>query len=277
MNKFKKATAIIIVLFAVLSLLAGCRKTESDIFPNIFDAEDATSAAADDTTNLTTAEIDESLPVTSTSGVNPAPTTVKPDAGSNEFITNSFDVDIRIVSNTSFAFTETIDVTYNAARHGIIRTIPLTGRNLKIVSGKKVDSDCKIAVSDIQVEGYEYSATIDGNEQIIKIGNPNVSVTGHFKYVIEYKCTIIKNGGEANQFYWNLLPSRWEVPIAKSSITILLPAKINKSHISFYGDVEYSYSVKNKTIAANIVEPFLPGDNLTVLIHFPDNFFNRLP
>lgn len=200
-------------------------------------------------------------------------TSARTVSDSDPFITHQYDVTVNIRSLDTFDFTETIEVTFNEARRGIYLTKPITGQTKKTVNGQLVTSDYELSFSDIRVEGHPFNAYKDGDTQVIKIGDPNHSFVGPARYVVHYQCRVIKSDG-SNQFYWNLLPTEWEVPIENAKTVVVLPKSIDKNSVSFHTELNYSSTVIGNTIIADLEEPVTPGTGLTIMVIFPDNYFS---
>jgi uncharacterized membrane protein len=132
---------------------------------------------------------------------------------------NAFDADILVVKNGSVEVEETIVYNFgDNERHGIYRDIPLTAKD---------GPDIVIAVDSVKNEtgkSYHYSTSLSGDEIHIKIGDPDVLVSGVKTYVIRYTVTnVIRPFEDHDEFYWNVTGNGWKVPIKSASAAFRFP------------------------------------------------------
>ena len=138
----------------------------------------------------------------------------------SEVIT-SFDVDIRVSEDNKAVVTESILYDFGAnERRGIIREIPIV---YTLAEGDVSLDLTVIGVTDelgnpqpFVEEGYYYKS--------IRIGDPDIYITGAHWYVITYIVENIVNGFDSHdELYWNVTGNEWDVPINSASIDIYLP------------------------------------------------------
>jgi hypothetical protein len=148
------------------------------------------------------------------------PQNVSADEG---WVISSFHSDIAIAASSALTITEGIDVDFGSQqRHGIFRTIPTRYRyddshdryyHLEVVS-----------VTD-GARPLIYSDSIVDFNQVIKIGDPNVLVSGANRYVITYSVVGALNSfSERDELFWNVDGGLWPVPKQKVSATVHVPA-----------------------------------------------------
>ena len=99
------------------------------------------------------------------------------------YITESFVVDIKVDKDCIYHVSEKITVNFKEPRRGIFRYIPYAARNSRI--------------EDISVKGgnLDVSNAQNGRSKykVIRIGDPDVTLTGRHEYVINYKIRGIYN------------------------------------------------------------------------------------
>src|SRR3982074_1704420 len=114
--------------------------------------------------------------------------TVQADEG---WIITSFHSDITIAGDSSLTIKEDIRVDFGSLqKHGIFRTIPLRYRF--------DDSRDRYYLLDVKSvtngsRALRYSESIDHDNDVIKIGDPNVLVSGTNRYVITYTVVGVLN------------------------------------------------------------------------------------
>lgn len=120
---------------------------------------------------------------------------------------------------------ETLTVDFPVARHGIFRffdTLDNPG------------SDSRIIPKDVSItrdgarEDYERLTEQRGTIITLKIGRADTTLTGTHTYRISYRIEgVLAPGtdGQPTQFYWDLVPPGWQMPITQARLTVHLPAE----------------------------------------------------
>ena len=141
-----------------------------------------------------------------------------------------FQADIAINKNGSINVTETIIYFFDTPRHGIFRNIPFTKRDDQ---NKRLDlafDDFKVA--DENGKKYKFEKTKEGEELIIKIGDPNKTIEGKHVYKISYSVKgALGYFEDHDELYWNATGNGWDVPIKNAGVNITLPEKLTENGI----------------------------------------------
>ncbi len=135
-----------------------------------------------------------------------------------------FEVDVFLSASERFAVEERITYDFGAEqRHGIERWIP-------IAYGRGRAADYRIAL-DVQsvtdASGAELPVTErrDGRNLVLRIGDPNVLVSGVREYRVRYA---VRRGflylEQHDELYWNATGTEWEVPIEGAGARVYLPS-----------------------------------------------------
>ena len=188
---------------------------------------------------------------------------------------NSFDTDIYIPDNGVVRVEENITYQFPAAkRRGIIREIPYKykiGRNnynLRI----NVNS-----VTDFEGRKYNYTVKKENGYMVIKIGDPDKTVSGVKDYRIEYFVKkVLREFEDYDEFYWNVTGTEWNLPIVSSSAHIYFETEIPEGlkldcFSGSYGSTEKncSYSVSSDSIVYKSDGELNPYQGLTIVLGFP--------
>ena len=115
--------------------------------------------------------------------------------------TKAFNVEMKVSENNTIDVSETINVTFTGGKYGIYRYIPLKGTVYMKKDGKIHEVDTKMKVSDIDVDGYEYETYTENGNQVIKIGDPDLMLTGDQSYRISYKLTVYDDGFDKFDYF----------------------------------------------------------------------------
>jgi uncharacterized protein (TIGR04222 family) len=154
----------------------------------------------------------------------PAYGVAKPNAAEQERV-DSYGVSLQVRQNGDLHVTETIAYHFGTgtARHGIVRTIPLR---------RHVDSgrDRVIEVRNARVQGAapgDLTVTTSDGHTVLKVGDPNVTVSGARTYVIDYDVPrALVPRGTANELSWNAVGTEWKVPVRAVTVNVSAPVRI---------------------------------------------------
>ena len=138
---------------------------------------------------------------------------------------DSFDATIKIREDAAIEVSEKIEYDFGVAqKHGIFRNIPVKYQarggnyNLRI-------SD--ISVADEKGAAYKFTTSYPGDNIQIKIGDPNIEITGRHIYAINYTIKrAINYFSDHDELYWNITGDKWPVAIGSASANIILPQKL---------------------------------------------------
>lgn len=148
---------------------------------------------------------------------------------SSESITR-LDVAIEIQEDRSIFVEEYILYNFgDNQKHGIIRSIP---------EGKIPGSLKRLQVEDIRVfdenqNRQPFETMQGGNFVDIKIGDPDIYITGEKVYVVKYRVeNAIGLFQDFDELYWNSIGHDWEVPIYQVRSSILIPENLQASEVT---------------------------------------------
>ena len=134
------------------------------------------------------------------------------DSDSYDYYIKDFQVDVVANSDRSYDVTETITVYFNVESRGIFRDIDT------------VSSAERYRIENINVLGDPFVVTERYDYINVRIGDPDVYITGEKTYVITYTRLNYDDGvPNYDYFYMDLIGDRWDVPILNFSATVRLP------------------------------------------------------
>jgi uncharacterized membrane protein YgcG len=140
-----------------------------------------------------------------------------------------YDVAIEIEPSGSILVTETIDYDFGSSqRHGIYRDVPehVPYRNTKL------DRVYRITVVSVTATGgasADHAIEHENGYFRIRIGDPDVLVSGRYTYTIEYRVEGALNGfPDHDELYWNAIGPEWDYAIEQSKVTVTAPAPITR-------------------------------------------------
>jgi hypothetical protein len=120
---------------------------------------------------------------------------------------------------------ETLTVDFPVSRHGIFRFFDTWDGGGD--DGRLVPRDIEV-LRDGQSEPYDVQSNERGRYRNIKIGDAGRTLFGEHTYRISYRIDGALAPGEdgGTQFYWDVIPQGWTMPIRQSEITVHLPVAI---------------------------------------------------
>src|SRR6266851_129194 len=150
------------------------------------------------------------------------------------WVITSFESAISIASDSTLTVKEDVRVDFgNLLKHGIFRTIPLRYRyndshdryyNLSVMS-----------VADGS-KNVDFAITEASDNEVIKIGNPSVLVTGRQRYVITYTVVGAMNSfSDHDELFWNVDGALWPVPKLGVGATVHLPSSAFQKAACYQG------------------------------------------
>ena len=183
-----------------------------------------------------------------------------------------------VITDEGYAdFTETIEVLFSEPRHGIFRQIPLKSE----VNGKTVVR----ILRDIKVQGFRFSTSKEGNNLVLKIGDPDIYVDGRQVYHITYRVLNPLNFFEEHsEFYWDLMGNSWPVVTEAFAFEVSLPDRIslNNADVRCFsgprGSTEQGAELQvfSNRISGRAIQKLMPEEGVTLAIRLPGAAFQPM-
>lgn len=150
-----------------------------------------------------------------------------PEAAEEPTTITSYVADFDLHEDGSMDVVEQITVDFPVTdRHGIFRFFDRTDPSQPDVRHIVEDVEVTVDGDDVPVD----RSLEDGRYDVLKIGDPDATVSlGEHTYEIRYHLpAVLGPGGDGvstdSQLYWNLIPGGWQQDIARSQLTVHLPA-----------------------------------------------------
>lgn len=192
----------------------------------------------------------------------------------------SFRSEIIIDGRGDLAIIETIVYDFEGLnRHGIFRTIP---ENFRAEGSKGKISIDFLGVYDGMGRARPYTTSGTFGVAEIKIGNPDVYVSGVQTYIIKYQ---VKNAtgflSDVDELYWNVTGNDWEVPMEHIDVFVEFPTGVLKedSVYLYCGERDSSsqcdtrVDLKNNSISIVGVDELRAGEGMTIDLEFDKGSF----
>ncbi len=185
---------------------------------------------------------------------------------------NNFDSVITLHKDGSFDVEEVIQYDFDVFnKHGIFRTIPLI--HPQKASSWYKERKIKVEVNSVQVDrsSAPFNLSESGNELEIKIGDPDVTITGVHEYRIYYRVEggLSYYGNNNPELYWDVTGTDWEVPILAAKATVNDPDLITTDERACYrgsegGSLSCDMQSATSSLALFSTSELAPGEGLTI-------------
>jgi uncharacterized protein (TIGR04222 family) len=191
---------------------------------------------------------------------------------------HNYDVDVRIEPTGTVRVHEVIDYDFGVVpKHGIFRDVPV-----RFDYPPKANHDRVYPLDVVSVQASEgtpaqytiESGDVDGvGLKRIKIGDPDVTISGRHTYDITYTLKGVLNGFEDHdELNLNAIGPGWTVPIDRASVTVEAPADVTRV-ACFSGPVGSSLTCgtanSSGTTATFTQDDMAPGEAFTVVVAIP--------
>jgi uncharacterized membrane protein YgcG len=184
-----------------------------------------------------------------------------------------FDSQIQIRADGSLAITESIDVDFGSQlKHGIFRYIPvryhLDDRNDRVY-------DLRFrSVADASGRAWKYETSDAGPNKVIKIGDPDRTISGRQSYRIAYDVSGVLNAfADHDELFWNVNGGDWPVRTRAVTSRVQLPRGDVTQVACFQGPTGSTQPCRStKTgAAADFAATRLlgVGEQATIVVGFP--------
>lgn len=139
----------------------------------------------------------------------------------NDFTVDNFTADYYLTKDDpqgEMRVVERLNVTFTDLNHGILRALPRTYKNLPLnIHVNRVTSDSGAPAT------YSTSNDSNGNE-VIKIGDPNLTVTGAQQYTIDYTLqNVVTFYGDHDELFWDVNGTDWSQDFTHVTARLHLP------------------------------------------------------
>ena len=188
------------------------------------------------------------------------------------WVVERFDADILVAADGSLVITETIAVDFGTLqKHGIFRYIPVRyewDRRYDRVYGYSV-----MSVGDGAGRDHPYERSTSGADLVIKIGDPDRTVSGRQTYVIRYRIEGALNGFvDHDELFWNVT-GVWPVAIRSAEARVHLERSAPTRAACFQGYAGSSEGCRAPRDPASgafaASRQLREGEQLTIVAGFP--------
>jgi uncharacterized membrane protein YgcG len=197
----------------------------------------------------------------------------------NDFTVTNFTADYYLSTadpQGQLTVKERLDVDFTDYNHGILRAIP-----------EKYNGQAQhIHILSVQRDGEreKYTTYASNDNEVLKIGNPNATITGTHTYQIEYTAqNVIRFGADRDQLIWNTNGTQWTQPFSAETATLHLAENVKAplgSLTCFTGtlgshDQDCTVDGQGRTVTFTTTRPLNAGETMTFSADFPPGVFHK--
>ena len=195
----------------------------------------------------------------------------------NDFIITSFTSDqtlTKIDPQGSLHIIETISVVFTDNNHGIIRAIP------NDYNSKPLNFHLNMVTSPSGAP-TQVNQSFSNNNVVLKIGDPNKTITGAHQYIIDYEVeNVISFYSDYDELYWDVSGDQWQQPITDSKVILHIPTDLKLSaegvqcFAGSYGQTEKTCTINSSLDGLTATTRNLPAaQTLTYVAGFTKGYF----
>lgn len=190
-------------------------------------------------------------------------------AGSEQV--SSFVSNVALDGSNTATVTETISYDFGTnVRHGIFRKIPVRQR---LDGGNQYRYDLEPQAVTMDGSQIEYDTSREGDYKVLKIGDPDATISGLHVYRIVYTLKpVVTLNGDKSLFAFNVTGNEWDVPIAFAKVTVTLPEGVTPIEGHCYVGPTGSRQETGCDLGgttAQVAQTLLPGSGMTVVFDMP--------
>ena len=209
------------------------------------------------------------------------------DAG---YRVDKMDVQAQLHENNVMSVTETITVTFDEPRHGIVRVLPEKLTMLREVDGEERTMYYRAKVGNVTATGAPAKLSSENGSRAIRLGNEDEWVTSA-QYVLEYDYDLGDDRIPAyDQLFYSLNGPDWDAEIEELTFSIAfdkpLPAEGLETMTVLGGAwgatadrVGIEWTADENGVRGATTRPLHPGESVSVYAKLPAGYFvgARLP
>ena len=186
----------------------------------------------------------------------------------------SYDIDLTVEGDGDLLVVETIEYDFGgAARRGIQRFVPV---RFAYEPDDRYERVYPIDVVDVDTSPGtpgETQVSTESDNLLVRIGDPNRTITGRHTYRITYRVTGALNGfDDHDELFWNVVGDQWAVPIDQASVTATMPGDVTQ--VACFAGPTGSRLPCDESASTGATATFahgslLPQESMTIVVGFP--------
>lgn len=200
----------------------------------------------------------------------------------NNYIIKDYHREITVHENNTYSINDTMTVEWLEPMHGLLVKVPDRTEMKREYGGKLYEDTYQVVVSDV-FSDVPFQTEKDGDNLLIKMGDPDAYVTGTQTYHYGYLYDLGDDRHvEFDEFNYNLVEPLWGGPIEHFSFAIHMPKGFDASKVGFttgavgtqgYNKDALKFSVDGTTITGEINQTIAPNETVTIGLELPNGYY----
>ena len=199
-------------------------------------------------------------------------------SGPQDSITR-MDIVVHVASDGSLAVTQTFDVHYVTTGHGpyvYFVTRQATGTKNQY---RELDYTVTGATSPTGAPADQLTTSPSYGVMAVRIGNPDIQVSGSQTYVLTYSVSGVVNPKVASsgmdELYWNVIGTGWTIPISNITVSLTSDVPISATQCQQGSDLGGSCTLAASGSSATYTQGSLsPGQGMAIVAGWPAGTFS---
>lgn len=202
-----------------------------------------------------------------------------------DYVIKSEEIVIRVNEDNTYDISKKITADFSQSvgeTHGITETVPVDMKLRRMTDGQYEESGAHAVVTNLEAN-VPSEASRDGNNMVIRLGDPDETVTGAVEYEYSYRYDMGPDTlSSADEFYYNLVSPENTVPIEKLSFVIEMPKAFDAEKLGFttgaagsgtYDETALTYTVEGNVIRGELTKAVESGYGVGVRIELPEGYY----
>lgn len=188
------------------------------------------------------------------------------------------------LADGSMGVEESIDVYFNTSKHGIFRDIPTFYDEGPLQPGVNLNVQVSSVTNESNGKAHNYEESRANDYLRLKIGDPQLYVTGSVNYSIDYTVdNAIRFFDSHDELYWDVNGTDWPVSAAAVLATVHVPEGMRSTVTqvecftggfgSTASDCEISYDEESGIVEVESDSLLLNYENLSLVVAFEKGTF----
>ena len=159
----------------------------------------------------------------------PAPMNIDLTVPPPDYVIEDFVAIYTVLPDGHVLVEENILANFNVPKHGIFRYIPTRQAWHSLLYNVPIKL---ISVTDDLGQPINVAEQRAANPFMIKLGDPDVTITGRHWYKIKYDVDYgVRTFNDHDEWYWNVTGKNWDTVINKISATVIIPSDVAPGEI----------------------------------------------
>ncbi len=214
--------------------------------------------------------------------------TIEVKIPATQYTIEQYNIDLHLDQSGSIRVSESYIILFDAYCHKINLKVPI---KYSLYRDSDTQVPIKATVSNISSSHDFRKTKSSGYQNIILHANQAFNSGDKVKFKTEYTYNTNDYAPKnMDEFLFNIIGGHLDKSIEKASFSLTTPGNLNEDKITFarnttfaqgsenvLNDLNINYSIQGNKLSGNITKPLKKGENISIRIEYPDNYFTEKP